>query len=534
PRLPGSVLIGMNDRDSSLFDLHRIDLGTGARTLVAENPGFNDWAVDLNLLPQAAMRARPGGGSEVLRREADGTWTPVATIPAEDTLTTGLLSMTDDRTVLMLDSRGRDLTALTALDLDSGALTTLGEHPQADVNDVLLHPVSRRPVAFGAEYLEQDWRALDPEFAPHLDKLTGALGGSLQFVASTHDFKQLLVYSDQAQVPGAYFRYNLEQGELEPLFTTRPELEGQPLQPTEPVTIEARDGLRLVSYLTRPAQQGGATDPGPAPLVLLVHGGPWARDSGGFSAMRQWLANRGYAVLNVNYRGSTGFGKAFLNAAIREFSGAMHEDLIDAVSWAVAEGIADPDRVAIMGGSYGGYATLVGVTFTPDAFACGVDLVGPSSLVTLVESFPDYWAPLLENSWFKFVGDPAEEADRADMLNRSPITRVAAITVPLLIGQGENDPRVTKLESDQLVAAMQARELPVTYLNYPDEGHGFVRPENRLSFWATAEGFLAQCLGGRAEPIGDSYAGSSVQVLAGAEQIPGLPELLSELAAETR
>ena len=243
--------------------------------------------------------------------------------------------------------------------------------------------------------------------------------------------------------------------------------------------------------------------------------------------MHQWLANRGYAVLSVNYRGSQGFGKNFLNAAVREFAGKMHTDLIDAVRWAVDNDIADPDRVAIMGGSYGGYATLVGVTFTPETFACGVDIVGPSSLVTLVESFPAYWAPFLESTWFKFVGNPKREADRADMLARSPITRVDSIRAPLLIGQGENDPRVTKVESDQLVAAMERKQLPVTYLNYPDEGHGFVRPENRMSFFATAEAFLSGCLGGAYEPIGSDFDNSSVEVLSGARHVPGLEQAIA-------
>jgi len=260
-------------------------------------------------------------------------------------------------------------------------------------------------------------------------------------------------------------------------------------------------------------------------MVLYVHGGPWARDSYGYNSAHQWLSDRGYAVLSVNYRGSTGFGKPFVNAAKKEFSGRMHDDLIDAVQWAVDAGIASQNRIAIMGGSYGGYATLVGVTFTPDTFACGVDIVGPSNLITLIESFPAYWRPSLEGNWYAFVGDPADESARADMYNRSPISRVGDIKVPLLIGQGQNDPRVTKAESDQIVAAMDDRNLPVTYLNYPDEGHGFARPENRMSFFSVTEAFLSNCLGGRYQPIGADFEGSSIQILHGAEHIPGLPAM---------
>ena len=270
----------------------------------------------------------------------------------------------------------------------------------------------------------------------------------------------------------------------------------------------------------------------PVPLVLVVHGGPWARDQYGYSSLHQWLANRGYAALSVNYRGSTGFGKQFVNAAVGEWAGAMHDDLIDAVDWAIQRGVTARDRVAIMGGSYGGYATLVGLTFTPERFACGVDIVGPSNLATLIESFPPYWRPILEGTFIRHVGDPAVPEQRAAMMARSPITRVEHIRVPLLIGQGANDPRVVKAESDQIVAAMRERGLPVTYLLYPDEGHGFNRPENNMSFFAVTEAFLSRCLGGRFEPIGDDFAGSSIQVLEGAAHVPGLAEAVATPPAD--
>ena len=297
-----------------------------------------------------------------------------------------------------------------------------------------------------------------------------------------------------------------------------------------PVEIESSDGLTLVSYLTLPPGSDPDGDGRPdeaVPTLLWVHGGPWARDSYGYNTIHQWMANRGYAVLSVNYRGSTGFGKDFTNAAVKEFAGKMHDDLIDAVDWAVDEGIAIEDKVAIGGGSYGGYATLTGVAFTPDTFACGVNIVGPSSLVTLIESFPEYWKPFLAGTWFRYVGDPADPEQREDLLSRSAITRIDDIKVPLLVGQGGNDPRVTKQEADQLVAAMEAKGLPVTYINYPDEGHGFQKPENRMSFFAAMEGFLGTCLGGRVQPIGESFEGSSAEVLAGAEYVDGLEDVSS-------
>jgi dipeptidyl aminopeptidase/acylaminoacyl peptidase len=261
-------------------------------------------------------------------------------------------------------------------------------------------------------------------------------------------------------------------------------------------------------------------------MVLLVHGGPWSRDQWGLNGQHQWLANRGYAVLSVNYRASTGFGKKFINAGDHEWAGKMHDDLIDAVKWAVSEKVADPAKVAIMGGSYGGYSTLIGLTFTPDVFACGVDIVGPSNLVTLLNSIPPYWTPMIAE-FTQRIGDHRTEEGKKFLFEHSALSRVDAIKKPLLIGQGANDPRVKQAESDQIVKAMQAKRLPVTYVVYSDEGHGFARPENRMSFFAVAEVFLAEHLGGKYLPTGDDFQGSSITVPGGAEHIFGLSESLS-------
>ena len=288
--------------------------------------------------------------------------------------------------------------------------------------------------------------------------------------------------------------------------------------PMEPVVIRARDGLELVCYLSRPRDSQPTTR---LPMVLLVHGGPWARDLWGLYADHQWLANRGYAVLSVNYRGSTGFGKAFVNAANLEWAGKMHDDLIDAVDWASAQGIADPARVAIMGISYGGYSALVGLTFTPEKFACAVDLVGISNLVTWLDTLPEYW--MTWKSLLKVrVGDYTTEAGLRFLEERSPLNRAGQIVRPLLIGQGANDVRVKASESEQIVAAMQQHGIPVTFVYYPDEGHGLGRAENRCSFTAVAEAFLAAHLGGDCEPVGDAFANSTIEFRAGRELIPGL------------
>jgi dipeptidyl aminopeptidase/acylaminoacyl peptidase len=295
------------------------------------------------------------------------------------------------------------------------------------------------------------------------------------------------------------------------------------------VEITARDGLTLVSYLTLPVgsdPDGDCKPDKPLPMVLNVHGGPWHRDSYGYDPESVWLANRGYATLQVNFRGSTGFGKDFINKADKEWGRKMHDDLIDSVDWAIKNGIANRDKVAIYGGSYGGYATLWGVTNTPDRFACGVALVAPSNLNTLLSSIPPYWESFKEQM-FRRVGDPRTDAGKALLNERSPLKYVQNISRPLLIGQGANDPRVKQAEADQIVAAMQAKKIPVTYVLYPDEGHGFARPANRTSFYAVAEAFLSQCLGGRFEAVGNDFKESTIQVPKGTEFVPGLKNALA-------
>ena len=265
----------------------------------------------------------------------------------------------------------------------------------------------------------------------------------------------------------------------------------------QPVSFKSRDGLTVEGYLTMPV--GVAKN---APTVLLVHGGPWGRDAYGFSSLVQMIANRGYAVLQVNYRGSTGYGKAFLNAGDREWAGKMHDDLIDAKRWAIAQGYSDPNKFAIMGGSYGGYATLVGLAFTPEEFTCGVDIVGPSNLVTLLKTIPPYWEPM-KAMFDKRVGSLNNQEDF--LRSRSPLFKADRIVRPLLIGQGANDPRVKQAESDQIVKAMRDNNKPVEYIVFPDEGHGFARPDNNLRFFAATEQFLVKYLGGRAEPPSEKH-----------------------------
>jgi dipeptidyl aminopeptidase/acylaminoacyl peptidase len=342
-----------------------------------------------------------------------------------------------------------------------------------------------------------------------LELLKSSLPGDF-FVSSMDaaDAKWIVTETND-QSPQRFFLFDRKTKKVDLLFTAQPKLEGLPLAPMKPMTITARDGLALPAYLTLPP---GKTPRG-LPMVLLVHGGPWGRDTWGQNSTAQWLANRGYAVLQVNFRASTGYGKRFLNAGNRQWGLAMHDDLLDAVAWAVKEGVADPKKVAIMGGSYGGYATLAGVAFTPDTFACGVDIVGPSNIFTLLATVPPYWAAF-RRQLISRIGDPENPQDKEMLTKASPLFSAEKIKVPLLIGQGANDPRVKPAESEQIVSAMEKNGLPVTYVLYPDEGHGFARPENRVDFFARAEGFLAKCLGGRAEPLPKEgkVAGSTGQV----------------------
>jgi dipeptidyl aminopeptidase/acylaminoacyl peptidase len=363
-----------------------------------------------------------------------------------------------------------------------------------------------------------------------LDYLATVADGELEVVDRSLDDRRWVVGFGRPDRPFTYYLYDRDAKSASYLFTNRPALEEAALAPMHPVVIPARDGLELVSYLTLPLESDPDGDgrPGsPLPTVLFVHGGPWGRDSWGYDAWHQWLANRGYAVLAVNFRGSTGLGKSLTNAGDREWGRKMHDDLLDAVEWAAAQGIVQRDKVAIMGGSYGGYATLAGMTMTPEAFACGVSIVGPSNLVTLLESIPPYWKPLFE-LFAARIGDPRTEEGRALLAERSPLTYADKIVRPLLIAQGANDPRVKQAESDQIVAAMTAKGIPVTYVLFPDEGHGFERPQNELAFNAVAEAFLGACLGGRIEPVGDDFEGSSITVPAGVEGVAGVGEALAE------
>jgi dipeptidyl aminopeptidase/acylaminoacyl peptidase len=492
---PRQILVTLNRRDPSVFDVYALTLASGRLVLVAENPGnIVSWHADRDGLVRAAQAQTPGGDFEILVRDtATGPFRVLAEYRNEDN--GYVFGFTPDRRALWVGSaRDADLMRLVELDLETGTERVIDSDEQADLSGPIVS--DRTGELLASVYLRDRLvvHAFDERFRADWEALGrlhhGDPGVGGQDAAET----AWIVGFDDDRDPGATYLFDRTTHEAELLYRSRPWLDPETLAAMTPVVIPSRDGLVLRSYLTLPVGSSGKG----LPLVLFVHGGPWARDAWGYDPTVQFLANRGYAVLQVNYRGSTGFGKHFMHAAEREFAGKMHDDLIDGVNWAVAEGIADPARVGIYGGSYGGYAALVGVTFTPDVFAAAVSYVGPSSLVTLTRSFPAYWRPLLASTWFRYVGDPENPEDLADMERRSPLGRVDQIQTPLLVIQGANDPRVTQRESDQIVAALRERGVPVEYICKDDEGHGFVKPENRLEAYAAIERFFSVYLGGRA------------------------------------
>ena len=525
---PNEVLVGINNRGlRQLHDIYRINILNGDRELVEKNEGFIGYVADdeYNLKLGVTLNHKAELVMFKADKEAEMGWKQFATIGAEDMMTTSPIGF--DKTgkkFFMLDSRDRNTAALTEVDLESGESKVIYGAEKADISGVMAHPTEKTIEAVAYTFDRTKWHAFDDKIQADLTYLESVCDGEVEVADRTLDDKFWIVSFVQDAGPVKFYKYDRGAKKAEFLFSHRPELEELELAKMHPIVIKSRDGLDLVSYLTLPngTDPDGNGRPDKAlPMVLFVHGGPWARDDWGYNPVHQMLANRGYAVLSVNYRGSTGFGKNFINAADREWAGKMHDDLIDSVNWAVAEGIADKDKVAIMGGSYGGYATLVGLTFTPNTFACGVDIVGPSSLISLLDNPPPYWMPIMP-MMEKRVGNWKTDEGKEYLKERSPLYKVDKIERPLLIGQGAQDPRVKQAESDQIVEAMQSRKIPVTYMLYPEEGHGFDRPENNISFFAVTEAFLSEHLGGRYEPIGNAFEGAKFSVPAGAKLVPGL------------
>src|SRR5829696_7459923 len=478
--------------DASTQEDSNLTLSTGDLELVAKNPGNTvGWVVDPHLMVRGAMAATPEGGFDLLLRGEEAGWRKILGWGKEDALSSAPVGFTGDgEKMYLVDSRGANASRLVLLDLTDGATQTLVEDPRYDVGQVVTHPDTYEAQAAAVERARTEWVVLDDAIREDFEVIESLGRGDFGVTSRDRSDENWLVAFTADEGGASYYAYDRRSRRGEHLFDARPALAEYTLARMEPVSFPSRDGLTIEGYLTLPPGSEG-----PLPMVLNVHGGPWVRDGWGYDPEAQWFANRGYACLQVNYRGSTGYGKAFLNAGNKEWGGKMHDDLVDAVGWAVEQGVADPERVAIYGGSYGGFAALAGATFTPGLFRCAVDIVGPSSLITLINSIPPYWKPLL-STFHERVGNPDTEEEF--LKSRSPLFFVDRIKIPMLIAQGANDPRVKQAESEQIVAAMKEKGIDYEYLLFEDEGHGFARPENRLKFYAAAERFLARHLGGRA------------------------------------
>lgn len=521
-KYPNEILIANNQREKQWFDVYKLDLSSLKQELVFQNDKYCDLTYDDEFKLRLGNIINPDSSVDiyVFNKDQQNLYKHISPLDVELFDVIGFDK--DSKSLYYVDSSQSNTAALYIDDL-AGNKTMLAKNAKTDIQKVYRHPIEKTLQFYTCEYereekvfldkkVEQDFAFLQDQAEPDLDVL---------IVSRTLQDHQWVVAFTGPHKPLSYYLYDRQKRNLTFLFYNRDSLQNQPLVKMHPVVIKSRDGLDLVSYLSLPlnSDSRGFIPAKPVPMVLFVHGGPIDRDSWGYVAYHQWLANRGYAVLSVNYRGSTGFGKDFINAADGQWGGKMQDDLTDAVEWAIGQGIAIGEKVAIMGGSYGGYAALVGATFTPNYFACAIDIVGISNLNTMVESVPQYWKPVLALIMKRIGGDPSTPEGKEFLASRSPLNFADKIIKPLLIAQGAKDPRVKQAESDQIVQKLQEHKIPVTYLLYPDEGHGFARPENSRSFSAIAEQFLAMYLGGAFEVVGSDLNGSSMQIVSGGDLV---------------
>lgn len=528
PRYAEDIVVALNDRDPDHHDVYVANISTGELIELHRNDGFVAMYTDDDYSVRMASRLTDDGGSELVVMNDDGDWETFTKINLDDMLSSGVIGFDNaGNSVYMIDSRGNDTATLKQFDLSTGTGQTLAKNRDVDISGgVLLHPTTKAVQAASSTYERREWHIVDSAVKGDFKYLAGVSDGELSILSRTLDDTQWIVAYELDNGPVRYYRYDRPGETAHFLFTNNSALEDLPLARMHSEVIKSSDRRSLVVYYTLPTwtdPRGKGRPNERLPMVLWVHGGPWSRDYWGYSAVHQWLANRGYAVMSVNYRGSTGFGKDFVNAADGEWGGKMHQDLIDAVEWAVKKKVADENHVAIMGGSYGGYATLIGMTTTPERFACGVDIVGPSDLVSFLGSLQPH-SQATTDLWARRVGDFRTPEGKAFLAERSPMSFVDQISRPLLIGQGAADRSVKHAESSQIVKKLDQRGIPVTYVVFPDEGHGFAHPRNRVAFYAVVESFLGEHLGGRVQPVGSDFDGSSITIPTGRDRIAGVTE----------
>ena len=505
-KVPGQILIGLNQRDRHYHDVYLLDLQHNRLECVFENNQYWDFIADDDLKLRLGIKITADGGEYCNLLSTKNEC--VAKVTQHDLF--GLyfyprlrLGLSSDATSLFLaQSLVTNTSVLSEVKLESLQNTVLGGQDKADICDVLLDPKSKRPLAYAVNQQRKEWLSIDPAIEEDLGFLNNFTDGDLDILSQISDNSEWLIAFVHDNGPTRYFLYQRSANNLIHLFDSHSSFQNYAFTKMQPHLIKTRDGLECVSYLSLPSEAEGATPGKPHPLVLMVHGGPNFRDFWGFNPIHQWLTNRGYGVLSINYRASTGFGKAHAMAGNGEWGRKIQDDLLDGVAWAIEKGITTADKVAIMGRSFGGYATLMALTQTPEVFCCGVDIVGPANLETMAAHFPPYWKAMQAIINGMMLGcDPKTPEGKAFLASRSPIHSVKKITKPLLIGHGSNDVRVLQSESDHMVEAMQENGIPVTYAYFPDEGHQFMHPGNRMAFYALVEAFLGNVLKGKVEPI---------------------------------
>ena len=487
------IIIGLNQRNPQIFDPYRLNVDTGTMEQLAENPGnITSWMTDHEGKLRLAIATDGVNNTLIYRPTENDPFKPVITTDFKETVNP-LFFTFDNQNIYAASNLNRDKMALVIFDLEKGQEQELiFSHPEVDVHS--LRYSRKRKVITTANY--QTWRSerhyFDGEIEQLLKILNEKLGEEVRIAINSmnraEDKMIVRTYSDLTQ--GAYHYYDQKNDELIKLEELSPWLDASHMASMKPVSYQSRDGLRIHGYLTLPKN----LEPKNLPVVVNPHGGPWWRDSWGFKAEVQFLANRGYAVFQMNFRGSTGYGRVFWEASFKQWGLKMQDDITDGVNWLIDQGLADPSRIAIYGGSYGGYATLSGLTKTPDLYTCAIDYVGVSNLFTFIKTIPPYWKPYLE-MLYEMVGNPDDENDRKNMEANSPVFHAAKIKKPLFIAQGAKDPRVNKDESDQMVAALKKRGVEVAYLVKENEGHGFQNEENRFEFYQEMEKFLEEHLG---------------------------------------
>lgn len=519
-KYPHEIAILLNERNPACHDLFRLNILTNEKRCVYENNRYWECLVDHDLMLRAGIKIDTVGGCYDDLSDPNH---PTELIRLSQLDMLGLyyyanLKMgfsKDNRTLYVSDSLNTNTAALCAIDTKTGKHTTLGCDPKADLHQVLFNPQTGKPLAFAVLYDRKQWRVLDESVKLDFERLLKADEGDLNILSQSQDNQQWIVSYTHDNGPEQFYHYNREEGAVKKLFSGCDALSEIPLTRMYPKVIETQDHLHCVNYLSIPmdqdvSQNGIPTEP--LPMIILVHGGPHFRDFWGFNPWHQWLTSRGYAVMSVNYRSSTGFGKKHMRAGNGEWAGKIQQDLIDAKAWAVKHHITTPDKVAVMGRSFGGYVTLAAMTMTPDAFCCGIDLMGFANLETQLANFPPYWKAV-RKAFVEMLGcDPDTPEGIAFLKERSPIYYADRIKHPLLIQHGGNDPRVKQSESDQMVAAMQKNDIPVTYVLFPDEGHQLTHLGNREAFHALAEAFLAKNLGGQCSPCAEGIK-TSMQVM---------------------